>query len=76
MSYKRSRRAAGSDARYARPIELDSNDSREPTPSPDDVALTAALVEAGSLLEIDVLDHVVFGHGRYVSMREQRLGFE
>ena len=49
--------------------------SGDPTPSPDDVALTAALVEAGSLLEIDVLDHVVFGHGRYVSVREQRLGF-
>ena len=50
--------------------------SGDPAPSPDDIALTTALVAAGKLLDIDVLDHVVFGHGRYVSMREQRLGFE
>ena len=50
--------------------------SGDPTPSRDDVALTAALVETGALMEIELLDHVVFGHGRYVSMREQRLGFE
>ena len=50
--------------------------SGDPAPSSDDVAFTAALVEAGALLDIDVLDHVVFGHGRYVSLREQQLGFE
>ena len=50
--------------------------SGDPTPSADDVALTRALVAAGELLEIAVLDHVVFGHGRYVSLRERRLGFE
>ena len=50
--------------------------SGDPAPSSDDVAFTAALVEAGALLEINVLDHVVFGHGRYVSLREQGLGFE
>ena len=50
--------------------------SGDPTPSGDDVALTLALVEAGALLDVEVLDHLVFDHGRYVSMREQRLGFE
>jgi len=50
--------------------------SGDPAPSSDDIALTEALVEAGTLLDIDVLDHVVFGHGRYVSMREQHLGFD
>ena len=50
--------------------------SGDPTPSSDDVALTTAVVEAGELLDVDVLDHVVFGHGRYVSMRERHLGFE
>jgi DNA repair protein RadC len=45
-------------------------------PSGDDIALTEALVEAGTLLNIDVLDHIVFGHGRYVSMREQHLSFD
>jgi DNA repair protein RadC len=32
-------------------------------------------VEAGRLIEVNVLDHLVFGHGRYVSLRERRLGF-
>lgn len=50
--------------------------SGEPTPSRDDIAFTEALVAAGDLLSIDVLDHLVFGHGRYVSLRERRLGFE
>jgi DNA repair protein RadC len=50
--------------------------SGDPAPSSDDVALTTAVVEAGELLDVDVLDHVVFGHGRYVSMRERHLGFE
>lgn len=50
--------------------------SGEPTPSRDDIAFTEALVAAGELLSIAVLDHLVFGHGRYVSLRERRLAFE
>ncbi len=50
--------------------------SGDPAPSSDDIAMTEALIEAGTLLNIDVLDHIVFGHGRYVSMREQPLGFD
>ncbi|MDA0271459.1 MAG: DNA repair protein RadC [Chloroflexi bacterium] len=51
--------------------------SGDPTPSPDDIEFTRAAVEAGRLLEIDVLDHVVIGHGprRWVSLRQRRLGF-
>ncbi|MEZ4501844.1 MAG: DNA repair protein RadC [Dehalococcoidia bacterium] len=49
--------------------------SGDPAPSRDDVRLTESLVEAGRLLDVELLDHVVFGHGRYVSMREQHLGF-
>lgn len=49
--------------------------SGDPTPSRDDIEFTRALVQAGQLIEVDVLDHLVFGHGRYVSMRERRLGF-
>lgn len=44
--------------------------SGDPTPSPDDVALTQRLVGAGELLGIDVLDHVIIGDGRWVSFRE------
>ena len=44
--------------------------SGDPAPSPDDVALTRRLVDAGRLLGVEVLDHIVIGEGRYVSVRE------
>ena len=50
--------------------------SGDPEPSADDVEMTRALVEAGRLLDVDVLDHVVFGRGLYVSLRERKLGFD
>ncbi len=51
--------------------------SGDPTPSPEDVRVTQAIVEAGKLLDVDVLDHVIVGRGRpsYVSLRERGLGF-
>ena len=49
--------------------------SGDPSPSPDDVETTRALEAAGELLGIEVLDHVVIGHGRWISMRESGLGF-
>lgn len=49
--------------------------SGDPTPSPDDLAVTRACIEAGKLLDIEVLDHLVIGQGRYVSMKERGLGF-
>jgi len=49
--------------------------SGDPTPSPEDVALTRSVVQAGKLLDIEVLDHLVIGYGRYVSMKEKGLGF-
>ena len=52
--------------------------SGDPAPSADDIAFTRDIVEAGALLDVPVLDHLVFGHGagRWVSMRERRLGFD
>ena len=47
--------------------------SGDPAPSPDDIRLTRQLVEAGRLLDIEVLDHIVLGHRRFVSMRERDL---
>jgi DNA repair protein RadC len=44
--------------------------SGDPTPSPDDRAITAQLVAAGRLLDIPVADHVVIGRGRYLSFAE------
>lgn len=45
--------------------------SGDPTPSPEDVELTRKLVDAGLLLDIPVLDHVVLGDGKYVSFKEK-----
>ena len=56
-------------------IVVHNHPSGDPTPSPDDVAITRAMVEAGQLLDIQVLDHLVVGQGRYVSLKERGLGF-
>lgn len=57
-------------------IVAHNHPSGDPAPSPEDVALTRRLVEAGKLMEVDVLDHLVIGLGRFVSLRERGLGFE
>jgi DNA repair protein RadC len=47
--------------------------SGDPEPSPQDVAITAQAIEAGKLLDIPVLDHIIIGHNRYVSLRARSL---
>ena len=47
--------------------------SGDPVPSPEDIALTRKLIEAGVLLDIPVLDHIVLGYGRFVSFKERGL---
>ena len=49
--------------------------SGDPSPSPDDISVTRAIVQAGKLLDIDVLDHIVVANGRFVSLKERGLGF-
>ena len=49
--------------------------SGNPSPSPEDVRVTRQIVEAGKLLDIEVLDHLVIGHQRHVSLKERGLGF-
>ena len=49
--------------------------SGDPTPSPDDVAVTRAILQAGKLLDIELLDHLVIGQGKWVSLKERGLGF-
>ncbi|MCJ7433613.1 MAG: hypothetical protein MUO77_09015, partial [Anaerolineales bacterium] len=56
-------------------IIVHNHPSGDPTPSPDDVAVTRALVQAGKLLDMDVLDHLVIGQGKFVSLKERGLGF-
>lgn len=56
-------------------IVVHNHPSGDPAPSPDDIAITRAIVQAGKLLDVEVLDHVVIGRGRYVSLKERGLGF-
>lgn len=56
-------------------IVVHNHPSGDPTPSPDDVAVTRALVQAGKLVDVDVLDHLIIGQGKYISMKERGLGF-
>lgn len=50
--------------------------SGDPTPSPEDVRVTEMIAEAGALLDIDVLDHLIIGRNRFVSLKERGLGFK
>ncbi len=56
-------------------ILMHNHPSGDPTPSGADVALTADVVAAGKLLDIAVVDHLVFGQGRHVSLKRLGLGF-
>jgi len=49
--------------------------SGDPSPSPEDVAVTRAIVEAGKLLDIECLDHIVLASAKFVSLKERGLGF-
>jgi DNA repair protein RadC len=57
-------------------VVVHNHPSGDPTPSPEDVAVTREVVRAGRLMDIAVLDHLVIGKGRYVSLKERGLGFE
>jgi DNA repair protein RadC len=54
-------------------IVAHNHPSGDPTPSPEDAAVTRRLVEAGEILGIEVLDHIVLGDGRWVSLKEKGL---
>jgi DNA repair protein RadC len=56
-------------------IVVHNHPSGDPTPSPEDVDVTRQLVAAGELLDIEVLDHLIIGQQRFVSLRERGLGF-
>jgi DNA repair protein RadC len=56
-------------------IVVHNHPSGDPTPSPDDIAITRAILQAGELLDVKLLDHIIIGHGRFVSLKERGLGF-
>jgi DNA repair protein RadC len=51
-------------------IVVHNHPSGDPAPSPDDAALTKNLVQAGAILQIDVLDHIVIGDRRFASLKQ------
>ncbi|NDJ84403.1 MAG: DNA repair protein RadC [Chloroflexi bacterium] len=56
-------------------IVVHNHPSGSAAPSPEDIALTHDLVEAGKLMDIAVLDHIIIGNEEWVSLRERGIGF-
>ena len=56
-------------------IVIHNHPSSDNTPSPDDVAVTRAIVQAGKLLDIETLDHLIISSRGFVSLKERGLGF-
>ncbi len=57
-------------------ILVHNHPSGDPSPSSEDVQITRQIVDAGKLLDIEVLDHVVLAQRGFVSLKERKLGFE
>lgn len=56
-------------------IVVHNHPSGDPSPSPEDIAVTRSIVEAGKLLDIEVLDHLIIGKGRFTSLKAKGMGF-
>ena len=50
-------------------VVVHNHPSGDPTPSGEDLRITAELAEAGRLLDIELLDHLIIGRGRWSSLR-------
>lgn len=57
-------------------IVAHNHPSGDPSPSPEDVRVTRQIVQAGKLLDIEMLDHIIIGRQRFVSLKERGLGFD
>ncbi len=56
-------------------ILVHNHPSGDPAPSDDDVQITRQIIDAGKLLDIEVLDHVVLAQRGFVSLKERKLAF-
>lgn len=52
-------------------VMMHNHPSGDPTPSRQDVTMTEKLKEAGEIVGIGVLDHLIIGHGRYTSLKDR-----
>jgi len=57
-------------------ILVHNHPSGDPTPSPEDLHLTAEALAGGRLLDVDLLDHLVIGHDAFVSLRDRGVTFD
>jgi DNA repair protein RadC len=56
-------------------IVVHNHPSGDPTPSPEDIRVTERIVDAGDLMDVEIVDHLIIGRQRFVSLKERRLGF-
>ena len=56
-------------------IVVHNHPSGDPTPSPEDVDITRQLKASGEMLGIELLDHIILGAQRHVSLKDRGLGF-
>ena len=54
-------------------ILLHNHPSGDPSPSREDISVTQRMVKAGKIMDIPVLDHVILGDGRWMSLKEKGL---
>lgn len=52
-------------------ILFHNHPSGDPSPSREDIAVTKRLVKAGTIMDVPVLDHIILGDNRYISLREK-----
>lgn len=57
-------------------IMAHNHPSGDASPSPEDIAMTRNLAQAGKLLDIDLIDHLIIAADQFTSLKERRLGFE
>ena len=56
-------------------IIVHNHPSGDPTPSPEDILITRQVREAGEMMDIELLDHIIIGDKSFLSLKEKRLGF-
>lgn len=59
-----------------RVIVVHNHPSGDPTPSPEDVRVTREMIRAGALLSITLLDHLIIGKQKFVSLKERGMGLD
>ena len=54
-------------------ILVHNHPSGDPTPSKEDINITLRLIEAGEIIGIQVLDHIIIGDNRYISLKQRNI---